>query len=422
MLGRHPREVTGSLWLEHVNGDDRDEAESMIRRSNEGWPTRGELRLTARDGSSRFVEVAVSRVSEDDGGGFTLACHDITVRHDLEQRLTHQAFHDTLTGLANRALFQNRLRHAIDRSRRTGGRFAVLFIDIDDFKTVNDSLGHGAGDTLLRAFASRLEGTLRKQDTAARLGGDEFAVIVEDVLGTEELDELTTRLVEHLSEPLQIGLTEVPVGASIGVALGGSVDDDPDELMRNADIALYEAKAAGKGQSAVYAPAMHATAVDHLQLKADMRRGLNQDEFRVQFQPMFTLDDEAAVIGVEALVRWQHPTRGLLAPSQFVGIAEETGLVVSLEKYIVRARVKFSHGPATINWTSHVFSASSIGSHLQPIDTHEIAEARFVSVDELMGSIRNNLLASGSTGLRYRSELNDSVISRLIEQRILNPG
>ena len=336
MLEHRPRDVIGSRWLDHVKHEDRERAEEMIRSSNEGWPSRGEIRLTTRDGSVRYAEVAVSRVAESDGGGFTLACHDITVRHDLEKQLTHQAFHDTLTGLANRALFQNRLRHVVERMRRNGERFAVLFIDVDDFKTVNDSLGHAAGDTLLRTFALRLESSLRKEDTAARLGGDEFAVILEDVLTDEDLHETVDRLLAVLSEPVEILGAEVPIGASIGIAIGGSSTDAPSELMRNADLALYEAKGAGKGRAAVFAPSMHADAVDHLQMKAEMRRGLNQGEFIVQYQPFFTLDAEARIVGVEALVRWNHPTRGLLAPGEFVHLAEETGLVVALGQRVLR--------------------------------------------------------------------------------------
>jgi diguanylate cyclase (GGDEF)-like protein/PAS domain S-box-containing protein len=330
MLGRTSVDVTGANWLAYVRREDRDAARQMIERSNLGWPARGELQLTARDGTLRFVDVAVSRIADVDGGGFTIACHDITQRHELEQQLTHQAFHDPLTGLANRALFQNRLRHTVERSRRTGGRFAVLFIDLDDFKTVNDSLGHAAGDSLLRTVGTRISETLRAQDTAARFGGDEFAVILEDLLHDDEAADIAHRLIDELALPVQLGGAEVGVGASVGIAPGGSAADDPDALMRNADLALFEAKAGGKARSAVFVQTMHDTAMDRLQLKAEMRRALNQNEFLVEYQPLFSLDDEQRVLGVEALVRWDHPTRGRLTPSQFVTMAEETGLVVPL--------------------------------------------------------------------------------------------
>ena len=330
VLGRTSADVTGANWLAYVRREDRDAAREMIERSNLGWPARGELQLTARDGSTRFVDVAVSRIADSDGGGFTVACHDITQRHELEEQLTHQAFHDPLTGLANRALFQNRLRHTVERTRRTGGRFSVLFVDLDDFKTVNDSLGHAAGDALLRAVGARITAILRAQDTAARFGGDEFAVILEDLLDEIEAVEIAHRLIDELALPVQLGGAEVGVGASIGIAHGGTADDDPDALMRNADLALFEAKAGGKACSAVFAQSMHDTAMDRLQLKAEMRRALNQDEFVVEFQPLFSLDDDARILGVEALVRWDHPTRGRLTPSQFVTMAEETGLVVPL--------------------------------------------------------------------------------------------
>ena len=174
----------------------------MIRGSNEGWPSRGEVQLTTRDGSTRYVEVAVSRVAESDGGGFTLACHDITVRHDLEEQLTHQAFHDALTGLANRALFQNRLRHIVERTRRTGERFAVLFIDIDDFKTVNDSLGHAAGDTLLRTFAQRLATRCASRTPPRGSAATSSPSSSRTCSTTTASPRPTDRLIEQLSEPV----------------------------------------------------------------------------------------------------------------------------------------------------------------------------------------------------------------------------
>jgi diguanylate cyclase (GGDEF)-like protein len=247
----------------------------------------------------------------------------------LQAQLTHQAFHDALTGLANRSLFADRVEQALLRATRSGNAVGVLFLDLDDFKTVNDSLGHDAGDQLLVQVAHRLRGALRSTDTPARLGGDEFAVLVEDLSDAADVELVADRLLRALSAPFLLASTEVLVRSSIGLAT--NIDDlsDGGRLLSAADAAMYAAKTAGKGRCAVFTPTMTADAAERLQLRADLDRAVDRGELVVHYQPTVHLSS-GRIRGVEALVRWQHPTRGLLHPGQFITLAEQTGLIVPL--------------------------------------------------------------------------------------------
>ena len=258
---------------------------------------------------------------------------DITAQHRLEEELAHQAFHDSLTNLANQALFRDRVDHALARVERRGGIAAVLFLDLDRFKTVNDSLGHLAGDELLVAMAERLRRCLRQTDTAARLGGDEFAILIEDLAQDDEAVGLAERIRACLLSPFSVGGLQVVIDASIGIAFA-SRGATTDQLLRDADLAMYSAKRRGGGHQ-IFRADMHARAVERLEMEADMRAGLVRDEFSVVYQPIVAAADGVAV-GVEALVRWEHPTRGQLSPVAFIPVAEETGLIHQLGLTVLR--------------------------------------------------------------------------------------
>jgi diguanylate cyclase (GGDEF)-like protein/PAS domain S-box-containing protein len=336
LIGPTADALTGTNWMDLVHTEDQALVERALTNSGSSRSSRTEVRLVTDTKEERFVEMTATRFEDETGTGFTVSCHDYTRRHELEQQLKHQAFHDALTGLANRTLLQERLRQAITRSRRNGKEFAVMFIDLDDFKNVNDSLGHAVGDSLLRTVARRLRSTLRSNDTPARLGGDEFAVLLEEVDDPREVELVAARVVEALAQPIRIGGSELLVGASVGVAYGSSATKDIEDVMRNADLALYDAKGSGKNRYAIFQPEMHEFAVSKMQLTADMRRGIARNEFAVHFQPWKDLSDNT-IIGIEALARWNHPTKGVLSPAHFISLAEETGLIIPLGREILES-------------------------------------------------------------------------------------
>jgi diguanylate cyclase (GGDEF)-like protein len=257
-------------------------------------------------------------------------------RRRLEQELEFRALHDGLTGLANRQLFGEQLEGAL----RTGARsVGVLFIDLDDFKAVNDTLGHHAGDDLLVAVSSRIRSAIRPTDLAARLGGDEFAILLGDVATEADAHRVAERVLESLRRPIDVHGRDHAVRASIGVAVGGLGDYDAPELMRNADITMYLAKSQGKHQVEVFRPTLHADVVHRLGLRADLERAVEQHEFVLHYQPIIRLVD-GEMTGVEALVRWNHPSRGVLAPGEFIGMAESTGLIIPLGRWILDEAVR----------------------------------------------------------------------------------
>jgi diguanylate cyclase (GGDEF)-like protein/PAS domain S-box-containing protein len=303
--------------------------------AGETWVLEHRVSSRHRMSDGRFIDVDTTsnRLMFGDRDAVLVAIQDVTERNRFEEQLRHRAFHDPLTELANRSLFADRVEHALARHARVEGTIAVVMLDLDGFKMINDSLGHTVGDQLLVAVGGRLQESLRAGDTAARFGGDEFAILFEDATSDEDVIRLAERILAELGEPFEVGGKSLVMTASLGVATNHT-GDGPEELVRNADMAMYMAKNAGKARVRVFESAMHDAALQRLELEAEMRRGLKAGQFAVHYQPIVHLDT-GRVSGLEALVRWEHPRRGTLAPYEFIGLAEETGLIVELGRWVL---------------------------------------------------------------------------------------
>ena len=342
-----------------------------------------------------------------DGGVRQVICtiSDVTERKALEEQLAYRAYHDVLTGLPNRALFLDRLQKALTGRRRREDQPAVLFVDLDNFKVVNDSLGHEVGDRLLVEVAGRLENSLRPADTLARLGGDEFAVMLTSVSGIRDVLVVVARILERLEAPVALQGEEVTVTASIGVALPTSASPSPADLMREADAAMYRTKRGGKAGYSVFDPSLHAEALRRLELESHLRRALERDEFALHYQPIVNLQS-GDVWGMEALIRWNHPDRGLVYPTEFIPLAEETGLIIPVGRWVLREACR----------QARAWEGEGAGPP-QPVMLANLSANQLHGVD-VVQSVEQMLAEAGLDAWRLALDVTESALLQTEEERV----
>lgn len=341
VLGRSPDALIGKSIDKLIMSDDLGVVYQLISLllNTAKTQTYAEVRAKASDGEVKYLELTISDYRDEHAvNGLVMNAHDITERKKLEEDMRHQVLHDGLTGIANRLLFAERLQHALQSRRSDYSYTAVLVIDIDDFKTVNDGLGHGAGDELLRVIAFRLEAFVRTGDTAARLGSDVFALLMEEIPTIEAVEAAVTRLREVLQEPMSFQSRDVQITASFGITMTKSNDATADEMLRNADVAMHHAKQAGKNRVRVFDESMHQSAFERLELKGELGCAIERNELFLVYQPLVETHT-LQLRGFEALLRWNHPTRGMVNPMSFIPLAEETGLIGAIGKWVAEQAI-----------------------------------------------------------------------------------
>ena len=361
----------------------------------------GEVELIGPDGGAvpALAQVLTHRDADGRQEFVSAIIHDISERKAFEVRLRHEATHDPLTGLPNRTLLLDRLAVALARAERRETHVGVLFCDLDHFKVVNDSRGHGQGDRLLIRVADRLASQLRLGDTVGRFGGDEFVILCEDIEHTDDAAQLADRVGRAFAEGFDLDGSDIVIGVSIGVAVSHRGDSDPEALIRDADAAMYRAKALGRARYQVFEPHIGRQAVDRFEIERELRQALGQGELELFYQPVFTLSG-GRLVGAEALVRWHHPVRGLVCPDEFIPVAEETGLIVPLGEWVLGA-------------ACHQMQAWS----LEGPDDHELwvavnVSGRQLEDTNLVRHLRESIDDSGVDPGRLHLEVTESVLMR----------
>jgi diguanylate cyclase (GGDEF)-like protein/PAS domain S-box-containing protein len=407
-LGVDPEAIVGRSLLDLWTDGERDRLAAFLTEVAASVRGRvvGPIELVLEAGERRgTLECVGSNLTDDPAiGGLALNLRDVSERKVLEEQLRKLAFHDPLTLLANRSLFWNRVEHALALAQRTQQHVAVMFLDLDNFKNVNDSLGHDAGDRLLQAAAQRLVKSTRPSDTVARLGGDEFAILLEGLRNESDVERIAGPISASFGQPLLVDGRETETTASIGVACSRP-GDDAEQLLRNADIAMYNAKAAGKARCVVFQPHMQEQLHDRLRLEQDIDRALTRNEFFVEFQPVVDLKTRE-LLGVEALVRWQHPERGRVMPGSFIPVAEESGRIVEIGRQVL------------VDACRQVRAWSASLPHGHGLRVSINISGRHLQQGDLISDVRHALEVSGLDAESLVIELTESTIMQNTEANL----
>lgn len=400
-LGHRASDWIGRPIVDLIAEEDRDAAAIEIERlfdDTKDATVRFESSLVRVDGHRRRMEATFANLLGGDAvDGIVATFRDVTEQRDLERKLSHRAFHDELTGLANRALFLDRMDHALRITRPDDDPVVVLFVDLDDFKSVNDALGHGVGDQLLCVIADRIKAASGSGDTPARLGGDEFAMLLEDRGGVDRAVDVAEQLLEILREPVTLAGYDITVLASVGVAVAAP-EMTTSSLLRDADIAMYEAKRAGKGQIKLFDPAMRLGATTHLHYRSELSSALENSQMRLVYQPLVDLRT-GLVTGAEALIRWNHPNRGEVSPAEFIPVAERSGLIKEIGDWV-------------------------LNEAMQEAATWQVRGSRYVSInvsavqlrsDDFVEQVSNALEFSGLQPDQVMLEVTETILVNAIE-------
>ena len=399
LLGYDGAGLIGRPWNAFAPPEDRDETVRIIAqlRSSERDSVTAEQRFVRHDGRVLWTSMTISRVHDPAGSaGLIVMLQDITERRALEAQLTWQAYHDPLTNLANRALFRERVNHALSQRSGQSGSVAVLFLDLDDFKTINDSMGHAVGDQLLFEVGRRLLNATRGCDTVARLGGDEFAILIDNVRAAGDCVRVAERILESMQQPVHLEGADVIVNSSIGIVRDAG-DESADDILRNADVAMYNAKQRGKGRHSLFEPGMHDKAVERLRLQTDLRTAIEQNEITLMFQPIVTLED-GRPCGFETLARWTHAEFGPVSPATFIPLAEETGMIVPLGCTILRQACQ-----EAVRW-------NALPGLEEPLGLTVNLSGRQLEEIAVVAHVRDALAESGLDPARLTLEITESAL------------
>ena len=411
--GYAPSELMGETILTLADADSQPGLRELWGQVQEGVGNIAagtsritEVRMCDRAGEWRDVQLILTNLLHEPAvGGVVATIRDIRERKAFENQLTHQAFYDSLTGLPNRPLLLERLRRALVHAARRGSKVGVVFIDLDNFKLINDSLGHQFGDELLVQTTGRLQSCIRAEDTLARMSGDEFVVVLEHLLSEADALPVTSTIAKEFLRTFAIGGRDLMVTVSMGMAMGDAGPEQADILLRNADIAMYRAKSDGKARCVAFHASMQVDTLARLELENDLRRGIANGELRVHYQPIVMVAS-VHITEMEALVRWQHPTRGLLPPASFISIAEETGLIVPLGKWVLEEACR-----QMAAWHAEVLTAPpmSMSVNLSP---------REFQSPNLVEGVACILRATGLPPGYLKLEITEGVVMRDVEATI----